>query len=163
VQSRRVRNRGPVQVLADGGILHGERVRWPLTRDVRCSLRGVRDERSELRDESRGLAVRAGEARDSVEASPSQYDSPVLQIERLPNTFVGTRALNNVSIDVAAGEIHALAGANGSGKSTLIKTLAGFHRPDPGAEMWLNGGAVQPGGWWQRSLANRSSGSRAGP
>ena len=37
------------------------------------------------------------------------------------------------------GEIHALLGQNGSGKSTLIKSLAGFHTPDPGWSAEVNG------------------------
>ena len=48
-------------------------------------------------------------------------------------TFPGTRALVDASIEIRDGEIHALVGQNGSGKSTLIKTLAGYHTPDPGA------------------------------
>lgn len=63
----------------------------------------------------------------------------VLRIEHLSKTFPGTRALNEVSLEVRPDETHALVGTNGSGKSTLIKTLAGYHRPDPGAQLWLNG------------------------
>ncbi len=56
-----------------------------------------------------------------------------LTVEGLSKTFPGQRALDNASLTVAAGEVHALLGQNGSGKSTLIKILAGYHEPDPGA------------------------------
>jgi ABC-type sugar transport system ATPase subunit len=64
---------------------------------------------------------------------------PVLRLEHLSKTFGGTRALRDVSLDIAPGEIHALVGQNGCGKSTLIKTLAGYHQADPGALAWLDG------------------------
>ena len=57
---------------------------------------------------------------------------PVLRVAGLSKTFGATRALQDVSIDIRAGEIHALMGQNGSGKSTLIKCLAGYHQPDSG-------------------------------
>ncbi len=63
---------------------------------------------------------------------------PILRVENLSKTFVGTRALSNVDIDVRSGELHALMGANGSGKSTLIKVLSGFHAPDEGAKFWID-------------------------
>jgi ribose transport system ATP-binding protein len=47
--------------------------------------------------------------------------------------------LENVSLSLHPGEIMALVGHNGSGKSTLIKCLAGYHRPESGAEFWVNG------------------------
>ena len=68
--------------------------------------------------------------------------SELLRIEGLSKTFPGTRALIDASIDVRSGEVHALVGHNGSGKSTLIKTLSGFHDPDPGASVWLGGQPV---------------------
>ena len=46
--------------------------------------------------------------------------------------FPGVLALNNVSFDVQAGEIHALLGENGAGKSTLMKILYGLYQPDEG-------------------------------
>ena len=63
--------------------------------------------------------------------SPSP--SPRLAVEGLSKTFPGQLALDNASLTVAPGEVHALLGQNGSGKSTLIKILAGYHQPDPGA------------------------------
>ncbi|MGA2258673.1 MAG: ATP-binding cassette domain-containing protein, partial [Thermoguttaceae bacterium] len=56
-------------------------------------------------------------------------------------SFDGTHALTDVSLDVRAGEVHALMGENGAGKSTLMKILAGLHAPDSG-EILLRGRAV---------------------
>src|SRR3954452_22814733 len=64
---------------------------------------------------------------------------PALRIMGLSKTFPGTRALIDASLDIRPGEVHAMIGQNGSGKSTLIKTLAGYHRADPGAQAELGG------------------------
>src|ERR1700691_5715735 len=48
-------------------------------------------------------------------------------------SFGATRALRNVSFEVAPGEVHVLIGENGAGQSTLMKILSGAHRPDAGA------------------------------
>ena len=55
-----------------------------------------------------------------------------LQIKGLSKTFPGVRALDNVSIDVRPGTVHALMGENGAGKSTLMKCLFGIYEPDSG-------------------------------
>lgn len=64
--------------------------------------------------------------------------SPVIQAERISKAYGATQALANVSLDVNAGEIHALLGSNGSGKSTLVKVMTGVERADDGA-VWIAG------------------------
>jgi ribose transport system ATP-binding protein len=63
----------------------------------------------------------------------------VLAIEHLSKHFDGVQALKDVDLEVDGGEVHALLGQNGSGKSTLIKCLSGFHAPDPGWSIEING------------------------
>ena len=55
-----------------------------------------------------------------------------LRIEGLTKEFDGYKAVNNVSLDIAKGEIFALLGSSGCGKSTLLRMLAGFETPTSG-------------------------------
>jgi ribose transport system ATP-binding protein len=64
---------------------------------------------------------------------------PALDVIGLGKTFAGARALEGLSMRVEAGEIRALVGENGSGKSTLVKILSGFHAPDPGGRVLVDG------------------------
>ncbi|WP_432206105.1 sugar ABC transporter ATP-binding protein, partial [Arthrobacter agilis] len=63
-------------------------------------------------------------------AAPAR--TPVLTLRGALKTFGPVVALADGTIDLAAGEIHALVGENGAGKSTLVKILAGVHQPDAG-------------------------------
>ncbi|WP_249218994.1 sugar ABC transporter ATP-binding protein, partial [Loktanella sp. SALINAS62] len=68
----------------------------------------------------------------------------LLTVRDLTKTFPGTRALDNMQFDLAAGEVHALLGENGAGKSTLIKCLTGVHARDSG-RITLDGQPISPG------------------
>ena len=58
--------------------------------------------------------------------------STAVRLTGVSKNFGGVRALDNVSIDVRGGEIHALLGENGAGKSTILKILNGVHEPSAG-------------------------------
>ena len=51
----------------------------------------------------------------------------ILEMKSITKVFPGVRALDNVSLNVARGEIHAICGENGAGKSTLMKVLSGVY------------------------------------
>lgn len=57
---------------------------------------------------------------------------PVIAVHGLSKSFAGVKALDNIDLEIRAGEIHSLAGENGSGKSTLIKIISGVYAPDRG-------------------------------
>ena len=57
----------------------------------------------------------------------------------MTKTFPGVRALNNVSLSLHEGEVHAIVGENGAGKSTLIHLAAGVYMPDAGEIQMLGG------------------------
>ena len=60
-------------------------------------------------------------------------DTPVLAVRHVSKSFAGVRALVDIDLEIAPGEIHCLAGENGSGKSTLIKVISGVHTPEEGS------------------------------
>jgi inositol transport system ATP-binding protein len=64
-----------------------------------------------------------------------------LEMKGISKSFPGVKALDDVSLSVKKGTVHALMGENGAGKSTLMKILAGIYKPDKG-ELFLKGNKV---------------------
>ena len=96
----------------------GDRSR-PAPHGPRGSLAVVGDEGSDVSD-------------PGVVPASSPTGGPLLSVVDVSKSFGSTRALRGVSLDLTAGEIHALVGENGAGKSTLIKVMTGLYRPDAG-------------------------------
>ncbi len=74
----------------------------------------------------------------------SVQETPV-RLVSIGKVYGGTSALDDVSVEIHPGTIHALVGANGAGKSTLGKVIGGVVRPDEG-EMFIDGRAVRYSG-----------------
>jgi simple sugar transport system ATP-binding protein len=65
-------------------------------------------------------------------ASAAPPPSPVLALDGISKHFGGKPALEEVTLDVKAGEVHCLLGENGAGKTTLCNIVFGVHQPDAG-------------------------------
>ena len=65
----------------------------------------------------------------------------LLEMKNISKSFPGVKALDNVSLTVKAGTVHALMGENGAGKSTLMKCLFGMYNKDSGS-IYLNGAEI---------------------
>jgi rhamnose transport system ATP-binding protein len=74
-----------------------------------------------------------------VAGNPAGY---LFAVEHVSKSFGAVRAVIDASLELTAGEAHALVGENGAGKSTLVKMLAGVHQPDTGA-LYMEGKEVQ--------------------
>lgn len=57
---------------------------------------------------------------------------PLIRMVGITKEFPGVKALDNISFDIAPGEVHVLIGENGAGKSTLMKILSGVYQPTSG-------------------------------
>ncbi len=69
-------------------------------------------------------------------------DTLLLKMENIEKVFPGVKALDNVSLEVEAGTVHALMGENGAGKSTLMKCLFGVYKKDKG-HIFLDGKEIE--------------------
>ena len=63
---------------------------------------------------------------------PTESAVRQLRLVSIGKRYSGTKALDDVSVEIAGGTVHALVGANGAGKSTLGKVIGGVIRPDDG-------------------------------
>ena len=72
----------------------------------------------------------------------SASEVATIRLVSIGKRYAGTSALDDVSLEIKAGSVHALVGANGAGKSTLGKVIGGVVRPDDG-EMFVDGRAVK--------------------
>ena len=70
--------------------------------------------------------------------TPAGLKGTVLEVEGISKKFGGIRAVSNASLQIGAGEIHALIGPNGAGKTTLFNLVSGLFPPDSGT-IRLNG------------------------
>ncbi|XZI40699.1 galactose/methyl galactoside ABC transporter ATP-binding protein MglA [Clostridium perfringens] len=68
--------------------------------------------------------------------------SNLLEMRNISKEFPGVKALDNVTLKVKKGSVHALMGENGAGKSTLMKCLFGIYHPNSG-EIFISGQKVQ--------------------
>jgi ribose transport system ATP-binding protein len=64
---------------------------------------------------------------------------PRLEIRGASKTFGSRRVLRDIQLTIQPGEIHGVVGQNGSGKSTLAKIISGYHPPDDGAQLLVDG------------------------
>ncbi|MBU2581531.1 MAG: ATP-binding cassette domain-containing protein [Alphaproteobacteria bacterium] len=71
-------------------------------------------------------------------SSPSS--EPILRVEHLTMRFGGLIAVNDLSFDVARGQITALIGPNGAGKTTVFNCITGFYKPTAGRMALFSGG-----------------------
>ena len=78
------------------------------------------------------------------------HGASVLRAERLVKIYAGRRVVNEVSIEVQAGEIVGLLGPNGAGKTTTFYMMVGLARPDAGA-VYLNDTDVSPLPMYERA------------
>jgi simple sugar transport system ATP-binding protein/ribose transport system ATP-binding protein len=72
----------------------------------------------------------------------SDPQTPPIRLVGISKRYSGTKALDEVSLEIATGTVHALVGANGAGKSTLGKIIGGLVRPDDG-HMEVDGAPVK--------------------
>jgi len=68
----------------------------------------------------------------------------LLQAVGIGHHFGGTRVLDDVSLEVAAGELVVVVGPNGAGKTTLLRALSGVLRPDRGDVVLPGGPSTRP-------------------
>ena len=93
-------------------------------------------------------------------AEPATFgagEPPVIELRNVSKSFGEVRSLSGVNFKVNRREIVGLLGDNGSGKSTLVKVVMGFHKPDPGGEIYFHGKRMDD---WSVAQARGASASK---
>jgi urea transport system ATP-binding protein len=75
----------------------------------------------------------------SLSEKPHETTHSLLYLSGVSVSFDGFRALNNLSLDIAHGEMRAIIGPNGAGKTTMMDVITGKTRPDEGEVLFDNG------------------------
>ena len=81
----------------------------------------------------------AGEPIDATVAKPHDITLSLLYLDGVSVTFAGFRAINNLSLELAPGEMRAIIGPNGAGKTTMMDIITGKTRPDVGDVLFDHG------------------------
>ena len=88
---------------------------------------------------SKGLARDARPTSTTAElGEAARTDSPLLHLESISRHFGKLKAVNEVSFEMAAGELRAVIGPNGAGKTTFFNLITGLHAPTSG-RVWFEG------------------------
>ena len=77
---------------------------------------------------------------------------PILEMKNISKSFIGVKAVDDVSLHCMPGEVHVLVGENGAGKSTILKILAGLYTADSGTIV-LKGNQVKFKHTWEARKA----------
>src|SRR5919106_1822991 len=81
--------------------------------------------------------------RYNLNGSRLERGTPQLEVRSVGIAFGGVRALEDVSLQVEQGEIHAIIGPNGAGKTSLLNCTSGLYRPQRGSIVLHTGGHEQ--------------------
>ncbi len=77
--------------------------------------------------------------RHSLNGSPLPAGAPQLEVSGVRLRFGGVKALDDVTLQVRQGEVHAVVGPNGAGKTSLLNCISGLYRPQQGSIRLNNG------------------------
>src|SRR5437660_3401897 len=140
-QKGRSKETGP-QGAADNRRIRGQRDSADLRGTTTESHQGDRGEMGQATPPERAVTGGVRERMDQGAAGQSgsrtgaAAPEPIVSLRGVSKSFPGVLAVQDASLDILPGEVHALVGENGAGKSTLMKVLAGVYRKDAGRVLY---------------------------